>query len=399
MLAMLALVAAIAALSFGIARRCRLVAHGARPGVRQPDAAPEATSGDFPDASRISTTLVKNGIVRFAANPMLADRIANASGGELLPIASGATPFGLEFAPAIQTAWLLEDTAASAAMSLLDRDGIDYRSIPLSGFGAAIIPAPPDDPQSAERPEPTGIFCDFSKSPASVRFIPTDDWVMNKISHIGAITVDNIAPLLERAPDSLALLKFLFANVGGKAREVLLEKIRENSPLFAEQSVNFGDRLVFNGCRVDHSGQKDGDGSPSLLLYFAITSGAEELVGNTEIRLEYAVRAVSEPYVDFFILELDSMKTISCSTSAGSMVFSIARPLPFHPEKGHWSFSMSAAATDENPPRLLKARGGLSNGNGGIIVDILDVEGGSSAQVLPDGPENVEKDDGDYDEE
>lgn len=338
-------------------------------------AAANVPSGEI--VSHMREVLLKNGISAVFAEESLATRLSEASSNDISAAYIPRTALGYEFTPLPFTAWLIPDSCATNAIRLFNREGVRFRRIDLQGYGIAAIPVSEHAEAAGDHPPPSGIFFDFTDATtATARFVPTDNWVEYNLSRMGPLSTESLAPVVERARDSLLLLRFLFENVTGKARDVILRQIRDMAPLFASRQIVFGDNLVFLGPRLTDG---EDDGRPHLRLYFSIPSGASDIIPDSRLHIRFQESGNGHGPSTFVLLSPENLRISAFSTNRDSALFSVSVPLEAESDGGRFSFILSVERPSEGSFSPMKFSGGMPCADGsGAIIDMFDAVGGDA---------------------
>lgn len=357
--AVLILVAAVAA---AFALRSRNA-----PGPAQPPAPGRALDAEA--MRRAAQRLMDSGVGRVVADPFFARELGGASGGGIVPARLQRTAFGFGLTADDDIAWLVPRDSLGAATNLAAQEDISLRLFDCGADGVLVSPAPSDGGDG----RPPSVFLDYAEDGAiSLRFIPTDEWIRFQLSHLGPLSVDGIAPLVTRAPQSLPLLRFLFANTTGKARDAVLAKIREISPIFSERPVEFGENLVLGGFKM-----RQGDNR--VRLFFSCPANADAILGSHTATLSFLANDGTAVSSDTFTLGGDSVSIVSYEAATGAAKFYADREIARAAgSDGHIRFAVSVSATapDGSPAPVRPVRGGKSeNGSFGAEFDIFDPAG------------------------
>lgn len=364
--------AAVAVLILAAAAAAVLILHRRPgPGLAQPPAPGRAIDSEA--VGRVSQRLMDLGIGRVVADGFFARQLGEASGGGIVPARLQRTAFGFGLTADEGTAWLVPRDSIAAATNLAADEGVALRLFDCGADGVLASPAPSGDGEGS----PPSVFFDYAEDGAlSIRFIPTDEWVRFKISHLGPLSVEALEPIVTRAPQSLPLLRFLFANTTGKARDAVLAKIREISPIFPERPVEFGGNLVLGGFKVRH-------GENRIRLFFSCPANADSILGGCAATLTFLANDGSAVSMDTFPLGGGDIAIVSYEAATGAAKFYADREIASGAgSDGHLRFAVSvaAAAPDGSRTPLKPLRGGKAEGGRfGAEFDVFDTTGGAAA--------------------
>ncbi|MBR0056707.1 MAG: hypothetical protein IJP66_05200, partial [Kiritimatiellae bacterium] len=202
-------------------------------------------------AAELSAALLDAGATRLSAWPALEKAVEKASGGQVTGAALPATFFGREFTRIPGCAWLVPADGMREFVHLLLGSGIRLRHVGLGYSGSILV----DDasPELEGRPPHTGIFIDEDGGFAA-RFVPSDEWVRDATSRIAEPTVPQLAPLLQRAPDSPALLRYLASIADARAAAAIDARIAELTQRFPNLPAPLGDEILWRGSRTEGDG-------------------------------------------------------------------------------------------------------------------------------------------------
>jgi len=191
-------------------------------------------------------------------------------------------------------------------------------------------------------------------------FGPSDEWVVERLAEIDTPTVAGLAPLVEAAPNSLVLLRYLASISNPKAAAAVAARIVELSPRFPRPPTSFEGRILWRGSR-----RVGGDGTPLVLRHhFLIPSGAARLFRACVVETRFAGFNGEPLAADDFALNPDAATVVSYSVERDALEFFVERPIPSEvaAADGGWSLELGVATGDGGRP--LRPDGGVAPAGG-----------------------------------
>jgi len=303
------------------------------------------------DAARVVDILNSRGAAFIVGDVAAASVVADVSCGAIAVRELPATIFGTEFSILPNTGWLVPEANSTNAIAMLSFAGVPFTTVDAAAAGTIILPAViiAED----RTPPPSGVFFDWGcQTGPFARFFPTDEWIEAQTSVIERPTVPRIAWLSQRARSSTTFLKYLASIADGPASAAVAARIRDLSPSFPRQPVDFGGRIVWRGARISSA-----DDAKLLRHWMSIPSRATAFFRDCAIEFTFVSIDGQILATDTFHPDPDSISASSYSTSRDSVDFTIDRPIP--PEVGNspWNLEIAVSESTQRGTILLEPDG------------------------------------------
>ena len=185
----------------------------------------------------------------------------------------------------------------------------------------------------------------------------SDEWLNWRIAKIETPTIPVLAPLLDAAPTSLVLLRYLASISNQKASSAIAARMVELAPRFSRSPTSFEGMVLWRGSRrIGGDGEKQ-----SIRHHFFIPSNATLTFPDCAIDTRYMSFSGDELASDEFSLSTDAITVLSHSLQKDSLEFFVERPLPQEiVNAGGGSWSLELGVTIDGGKRPLRPDGGAA---------------------------------------
>lgn len=192
----------------------------------------------------------------------------------------------------------------------------------------------------------------LSADEAKALLDPSDEWVLAHVAGIDFPTVANLSPLVEAAPNSLVLLRYLAAITNPRASAVVAARIVELSPRFSQPPASFGGSILWRGSRIARPRGGAEAEPPAIRHHFSIASGAAWLFASCGVRTRYLGFDGKTLAIDDFAPRKAAYTVVSYSEMRDAAEFFVERPIPegVLASDGGWALELGVVSDGRDLP-------------------------------------------------